>query len=686
MAVQPIRIASFSGIAPKIEPRLLPDTMAQRADNCRLFSGALQPWRAPKKVATCSKGSGVKSIFRMTDGGNSVWLNWLEDVDAVRGPIAGDKTQRTYYTGQNEPRVTDLTLAKSGPDYPYACYVLGVFPPATAPTVSHTGGTGAAISRSFVYTFVTEWGEESKPSPASALVAGKVDGTWTVSGMDAPWPNTFAVTGGSWSSGTATLQVASTFGLRVGETINVSGVTPSGYNAMRAKITALTATSVSYAVAANPGAWTSGGTITRDAPHHTSGLKKRIYWTETVSGSTMYQFVAEIDGALTSTTVAGNATVGEPISSTDYEMPPADMIGLVEMPNGMMAGFSGNEVCFCEPFKPHAWPRAYRLTTYRDIVGLGVFGNSLVVCTKGTPYVMTGTSPDAMSEEKINGQWPCASKRSIVSMRDGVLYASEDGWVLISPSGSGVVSAEVLSRSEFSTYKPQTMFATAFQERCFAWYYEDAQTVKGFIFDRTGQSPMLVSTTGTASEAWTDPEDGTLYLVIGGDICKWDADDVNYLAFDWHSKRFVLPSPKNYAAAKVMADYDALATVPPPPLSDNEEYLYNAALLSSPGTYPAEVSTKGSMGCSMLNEFEVNGDLLKRGAAKAGQQIGSTTRFLNFMLYADGKAVFTKTVTSAKPFRLPAGYRAREVEIRLSGNITTSYVEMAGSMQGLSQT
>ena len=46
---------------------------------------------------------------------------------------------------------------------------------------------------------------------------------------------------------------------------------------------------------------------------------------------------------------------------------------IINLPNGMMVGFSGNNICFCEPFFPHAWPIRYRLTTNFDIVSLGAF-------------------------------------------------------------------------------------------------------------------------------------------------------------------------------------------------------------------------------------------------------------------------------------------------------------------------
>jgi hypothetical protein len=121
----------------------------------------------------------------MTDGVTDTWLAWNADVDAVKGPIAGDATYRTYFTGKNEPRVTNLQLASSAPPFPGAFFVLGVYPPQTAPTVVHDGlGGGAAVSRAFAYTFVTPWGEESAPSPVSAVVNGLVTGTWTISNMD----------------------------------------------------------------------------------------------------------------------------------------------------------------------------------------------------------------------------------------------------------------------------------------------------------------------------------------------------------------------------------------------------------------------------------------------------------------------------------------------------------------------
>ena len=71
------------------------------------------------------------------------------------------------------------------------------------------------------------------------------------------------VTGGSWSSNVATLTFATSAVFQVGDTVVVSGVTPTGYDGTYV-LTQVTTTSISYALTPNPGAWTSGGSIKSD--------------------------------------------------------------------------------------------------------------------------------------------------------------------------------------------------------------------------------------------------------------------------------------------------------------------------------------------------------------------------------------------------------------------------------------
>jgi hypothetical protein len=224
------RIQGFSGISPRTSKRLLADNQAQIATNCRLTSGELQSLNGDLLVDSPAIAGDIKSIFRIN---NSI-IAWHDDVDAVYGPIAGDTTKRTYFTGAGEPRVTNAALALTVKPYPAAFYVLGVFAPKTAPSVTATGGVSATnVSRAFQYTFVTAWGEESAPSPASAVVTAKTDDTWTIgatTAMDVAPLNSYVITGVVWGAGYLTFTCTSTFGLRASEYVLNTLLAPAQLN------------------------------------------------------------------------------------------------------------------------------------------------------------------------------------------------------------------------------------------------------------------------------------------------------------------------------------------------------------------------------------------------------------------------------------------------------------------------
>lgn len=238
-----IKLGPFMGLVPKADPSLLPPMAAQKAVNCKLWSGAIDPYYGPLSVFTPTKTGTMQSMYRMDDraGGSDFWLTWPFDIDAVRGLVV-DSYQRLYYTGQYEPRVTNYEMAalgvdtvngadnypggfgESGTDYPLAFYALGAPNPLTAPVVSVSGGIAADVDRAYEYTFVTAWKEESGPSPATML-AGKPDGTWNLSQMDAAPANSGNIIGGTASGATVTLYTQNMNWCRAGHRIIVAAIT-----------------------------------------------------------------------------------------------------------------------------------------------------------------------------------------------------------------------------------------------------------------------------------------------------------------------------------------------------------------------------------------------------------------------------------------------------------------------------
>lgn len=171
-----ISLTKFSGVAPKVSPNKLPPELAQTANNVRLLAGTLDAWTAPLQVVSGLTAGATSTIYRFGQDLTSdtqYWFHWTADVDVVKGAIANDQTERTYFTHPTlGPRMTYNTLALTGGsgDYPWGSYPLGVPAPTAAP-VAAVGTEGddstTAEARVYVYTFVTSLGEEGPPSPPS---------------------------------------------------------------------------------------------------------------------------------------------------------------------------------------------------------------------------------------------------------------------------------------------------------------------------------------------------------------------------------------------------------------------------------------------------------------------------------------------------------------------------------------
>ena len=71
------------------------------------------------------------------------------------------------------------------------------------------------------------------------------------------------ISSASWAGGTATVNTSAAHTLAVGDKTVIASVTPSGYNGTFIVATVPTTTQFTVAMAANPGAYTSGGTSSR---------------------------------------------------------------------------------------------------------------------------------------------------------------------------------------------------------------------------------------------------------------------------------------------------------------------------------------------------------------------------------------------------------------------------------------
>lgn len=204
---------------------------------------------------------------------------------------------------------------------------------------------------------------------------------------------------------------------------------------------------------------------------------------------------ASYSDALADTAITGNTQ----LESTFWSPPPSTLVGCRVLPNGMIVAWSlANELWFCEPYRPHAWPATYTLSVGKPIVGLGNTGQSFAVLTEGEPYVGTGVHPSTIALIETAIKEPCVSRGSIVSTEQGVYYASRNGLILLQ-FGAGVAqnaTEQMFSRQDWTSLKPD-LFMGARLPQAYIGFVQNGILVGGKVYDGAVDVSFTASMSGT---------------------------------------------------------------------------------------------------------------------------------------------------------------------------------------------
>lgn len=397
---------------------------------------------------------------------------------------------------------------------------------------------------------------------------------------------------------------------------------------------------------------------------------RRIYRTVPgeQSGGT-YAFVAEIPVATSSYVDDLLATaLGEALTTTEWDEPPEDLAGLTSMANGMMAGFVGNSVYFCEPYFHHAWPAEYRQSVPDKIVGLASYGNTLVVMTTGQPYLMVGNTPTELTVDKVPIPEPCVAKRSIAADAYGVLYASPNGIVAIGPQQRGVITNQIFRRDEWQEYSPATMVSAIYDGKYFATFASSEQGNRTMVVSRD-DFPSLAFLSERAGDFFSDVEQGNLYYLDPNDdtIYQFDVDTVNPYTYEWTSKRFRFERAISWSVLRL--------DISEAEIDENEIYQDLVEELLAENALVTD--TEGYFNGAEFNGFSFNGSLLN-DIPPAGVTVTAVVQLLG------EKDVIQASlnITSLSTVRIPP-FRARELKIKLSGNLRVRSIILATSFEEL---
>lgn len=253
--------------------------------------------------------------------------------------------------------------------------------------------------------------------------------------------------------------------------------------------------------------------------------------------------------------------------SEQYTPPPDNLDGIVDLRDGVLAGFVKNLVYFCEPYEPQAWPVDYVLALDDNVRALRWHDDILYAMTDGHPYAIAqqcgnATMLTAATQEsaccrkayRFPKAAPILSRKSATVTSKGVVYASDAGLTLLAQKAITTLTAPWYARDDWQKMRPATMVGATVEGQ-----YIGASCSGAFLFDMrdstendgiTDNDLMPLTLTPNALHA---ARDGKLYLAFGNVIHEWDAG-ADFLPYRWRSRLTVTPGLTNFAAARVVFD------------------------------------------------------------------------------------------------------------------------------------
>lgn len=377
--------------------------------------------------------------------------------------------------------------------------------------------------------------------------------------------------------------------------------------------------------------------------------------------------------------------------------------GLTGMANGIMAGFFDNTICFSEAFVPYAWPVEYQLTTKHAIVGMGSFGNSLFVGTKGIPYLFTGTDPSSMSPQELPGNQACVSARSIASFENGVLYASPDGICQADYGGVKVLTQGLFTKDDWKALKPESIIGVMHHGVYYFLYTNCSTTgapipalgmtssspnaaafaalytgLKQIIVDGNENLAREIYNSKQASYGFTDAQFAPYSGFTAAQIGEWKANTgfttvLPVGTWPSHTVRSDGCYALDFVTGK-LTEVDIQGTAFYVDIQTDTLYMLDGTDIKALFTDTTQKRT---------GEYWTGLIKLDKPAGFAWLQVDSVfTTAATIKWYGDGVLRYTSSVTTNEPVRLPAGiYREHQIMIESVDRITM--VTMASSTQEL---
>ena len=497
-----LKLTKFGGIAPRLHPAKLADTMAQTAQNVNLRRGVIEPIDvddpfasrydsngdlisevptadlvsitkpdAPEVAADSTQvlsggiiviTRGIEHICRPVYGG---WLTvtahtWVEYLDTdgshVTALIQEEDCTPTGLEHTEAGLTFNITMTPF--DYTFTRRATGpyhVFGPRyqfNLVSGTSTGGPDDTYTLPAGITFA----DPIVPSGVAPLFHdGLVYGVFEVREAAGP---VFDMTVDPDAHGVASIHVdfpttgqspVTTFGVR----LNYVDSSRKTYYYVRTLLTADDEegppSDVSDRITLRP-----GEEVTLDLTLPSGYTKQNLY--RSATGNDDFLLLAELhSGEKTYTdynnplTTTALPVFGNAPTTAEYFLP-----GSVIHPAQFAAAAYGVNLYLSDYYRFWVWPEEYIIPFPDTIDGIALAGGTIIVWCDDKVYGVSGNNPEQMSKFLISDAHPLLAASTIQGLGGGVIYATNDGLAFCDGSSVKIVTKEYFSRSQWLDLDP----------------------------------------------------------------------------------------------------------------------------------------------------------------------------------------------------------------------------------------
>lgn len=610
--MQKYSLSNFSGMFPRFQSYLIADKAAQTIVDSNIISGGLESFRQDSFLRTTEKL--YKDLYRYSYNGTTRWLYFDEKVDIVRSAVIDDLSNQTYIANSLGLRVFDKdTLFASDKSFidETNSYKAGISRPTKATLSVKTGTTGSAETRAYCLAYGRKW-----PS-------GKIDlGPASVAAET--------------SAGVAHIDV------KVTEQVVLSNIKANSHTDEFSQQIYIYRSTVG----------TEGEATWREVINFSSAVGALL------PTSVTYDNVTE---TYTFTDNVNNVDLGAIPQNFEWECPDG-LQGIITLRNGVFAAYKNNTIYLSVPYQGHAWPAAYAIPLDFDLVGLGCFGNTLVICTTNKTFLCQASNPESPILVPLQESNTCVAKHSIVSLQESVIYATRYGLVQVTNNGVTPITNKIISEAFWRQLNPSTIQACSFNSKYLMFFETDRVPYSGCIVDLNDLTIGILGLSQKVSCLRMDDISSDIFIqyihpiLLRPAIFTFASNYSLKRVYRWTSKKFLNTyGLVTLSAGKVNFYKDTT-------IIDNPEFSYIAA--------------SGAFNAPYVNLFALNGD------ATTNQHVQITHAsdwcMLTFYMNDTQKAVIH--VRDNIPFRLPSGFRGDSFYVDIVSTQPIARVQLASGI------